>query len=747
MNTHLQISGLIYTLFIAFLFFSKKKLNSIENKVYGIIIIHTLIIMIMDIFNRNYALMYPITPLTEYLFKLNICFLAGYPILFTYYVFCIASDKSIEMIDIKDNPNKKYFDVVSRQIIMIMIIMWIIIQCLPITLIVEGERFTQTGAAMVAGYIVGIICVIIWMFLLLKLKNKRKHKKYIPIYLYSVICVITVILQNLFPEICFASISTAFVTVLMYHTLENPDVHLIKQLNEAKLQAEQANVKKTEFLSCMSHEIRTPLNAIVGFGQALAKEEISGSAKEEVEDILMASNTLLDMVNGILDISKIETNKIEIINGEYQPRKMINEVIRLINYRIGSKPIDFKILIDENLPDILYGDNLRIKQIIINLLTNAVKYTEKGRIIFQTKVINDKNDCTLEIQVADTGQGMNEEEVEHLFTRFQRFGDDKKLQIEGSGLGLAITKGLVELMNGEIKVKSEYGYGTTFTVTLNQKIIQRKVEEKTVQEDIKYQAFDASGQKILVVDDNKINLKVAERLLKEYKVTIDLAHSGSECIDMILDGQKYDLIFMDIMMPKMTGTETLENLHNIVGFNTPVIALTADVIFGMEEKYISAGFNDCLAKPIIEEELYHILKKYLKKSNLLLESKQKEDLMTKYNTELLENNSINVRAGLQLLKDISMYNKMLEEFYNELQNKIKDLEYFKDEGNMDDYTILAHALKTEAKYIGCKRLENLAYEHEMAGKANNKDFIDDNYNELKQETNIIYDIIKKYFNK
>jgi signal transduction histidine kinase/CheY-like chemotaxis protein/HPt (histidine-containing phosphotransfer) domain-containing protein len=651
------------------------------------------------------------------------------------------------MIDIKDNPNKKYFEIASRQIIMIMITIWIIIQCMPITLILKGKHFTQTGPAMIVGYVIGTICVFIWIFLLLRLKNKRKNKKYIPIYLYSIICALTIILQKIFPEICFSSISIALITVLMYHTIENPDVHLLKRLNEAKLQAEQANEKKTEFLSCMSLEIRTPLNAIVGFAQVLAKEEISGTAKEDVEDILMASNTLLDMVNGILDISKIETNKIEIVNAEYRPRKMINEVISLINARIGSKPIDFKVLIDEDLPDVLYGDNMRIKQIIINLLTNAVKYTQEGRIIFQTRATNEKNECKLEIQVADTGLGMSKEAVENLFNKFQRFDTDKNIHVEGTGLGLAITKELVDLMDGEIKVKSDYGIGTTFTVTLIQNIIHQKLDQGIILEEIKHQAFDASGQKVLVVDDNKINLKVAERLLREYKLTIKLAHSGAECIDMVLDGQKFDLIFMDIMMPKMTGLEVLENLHNIVGFKTPVIALTADVIAGMEEKYISQGFVDCLAKPIIEEELYYILKKHLKESSQTTSVLLNEMSTSKYRIEQLENNNISVKASLELLKDMDIYNITLEEFYGELQNKLKTMEELKNNSKLDDYTILAHALKTEARYVGCNELSDIAYEHEQAGKIGNEEFIETNYIVLKQEADRVCNVIKKYFNK
>ena len=304
--------------------------------------------------------------------------------------------------------------------------------------------------------------------------------------------------------------------------------------------------------------------------------------------------------------------------------------------------------------------------------------------------------------------------------------------------------------------------------------------------------------KVLVVDDNKINLKVAERLLREYNLTIELVNSGSECIDKILDGNKYDMIFMDIMMPKMSGIETLENLKNIVGFNMPVVALTADVISGMEEKYISKGFDDCLAKPIVEEELYHMLKRFLKENKDGKNSTQQVEVQEQNTSivetpvveqpaietpvvpkttevveqpvaqpapvvesapaveivspeltgvDLLKANKVNVDAGLELLKDMEMYDMTLEEFFNELQNKLTDLENYKNEGNMDDYAILAHALKTEARYVGCAELGDIAYEHELAGKDKNQDLVNEKFAELKGEANRVYKVVEKYFNK
>ena len=756
MNTYMQISGFVYLILIAIMYFSKKNIDTIENRVFGVMIVYSFIVLILDIASRMYALYFPITQFSEYLFKLNIFGFIGYLIIYSFYIFIQTSKKSVGLVPYKENPNREYFKTATFLMVVFLILTMLFTLPMPITLLVEDGKLFLSGPAMYVSYVTGSCCGISWIIMILSVKDKARRKKLIPIYTFLVICVVCLICQMLMPYICFISPMIEFVTVLTFYTIENPDVNLVQKLNVVKKEAEAANKTKTDFISSMSHEIRTPLNAIVGFGQALAKEDISGTAKEEVHDIIMASNTLLEIVNGILDISKIESNKIEIINSEYNTQKLIKEVTSLINARIGSKPIDFKILVDDKLPGVLYGDQMRVKQIMINLLTNAVKYTNEGRILLQIKANNTKDICKLTIEVTDTGIGMTEESLKQLFTKFQRFDITKNINVEGTGLGMAITKGLIDLMKGTIDVKSKYEQGSTFTVTIEQKIINMVAEEQ-LEENDQVKAFNASTSKVLVVDDNKINLKVAQRLLSDYKIQVETVNSGSECIDKILDGKVYDLIFMDIMMPKMNGVEALENLKSIVGFKMPVVALTADVISGMEEKYISQGFDDCLAKPIVEEELYYMLRKFLKEATAeeiveqsiatqtqeaKVEESSPDDL---HNVELLKNNRINVDAGLELLKDMEMYNMTLEEFFNELQNKLEELKGYKEAGNMDDYAILAHALKTEARYVGCNELGDMAYEHELAGKASDQAKVNEKFEELKTEANRVHGIVKRYF--
>ena len=746
MNIYFQISSLIYTLLIAVVFFVKKKVNTLENYIFRGVLVVTFINIILDILSVIACHVYPNTMIAIGTSKLFACSSLTWAIVFVYYIYAITTPRNDGFVESGKNKNFMHFIKVLFLIIFLILLSDCFIMSAPINIELFDGYVLLSGPALYLSYYGIAICLgAIWYFILVNRVNIRQ-KKYTPVYAFNILIMIGLAIQMIYPQAPINTIIAAFTTTIIYFTITNPDLQLIEELNIATRQAESANHAKTDFLSSMSHEIRTPLNAIIGFSQALAKENISGTAKEEVKEIMSASDSLLEIVNGILDVSKIEANKIEIVKVDYSTKKLINELSSFTNTKIGSKVIEFKLETNEDMPEVLIGDVIRVKQIVKNLLTNAVKYTKEGYILLSIKGQKVEDKCQLIIRVEDSGIGMTQADVDMLYNKFERFDMDENVNIQGTGLGMAITKGLVELMNGEIKVKSEYGKGTTFTVILEQEISQKQASELPEdQEEITIKAFNASGQKILVVDDNKINLRVAERLLSDYNVVIDTVSSGEECLNKILEGTKYDLILLDIMMPKMKGPEVLQNLKNIIGFKIPVVALTADVISGMEEKYISEGFDDCLPKPIVEENLNRIMRKYLKETETV-EEQNTEEATQESNIKILEESGIDIKHGLDLLKDIDMYNMTMNEFYEEINDKLKDLKEYIDNQNMDDYSILVHSLKTEARYLGFNNLSDMAYEHEQASKENNIEFVKNNYSKLVKESERLIKIMKEYLN-
>lgn len=594
-NLYFLIISFIYLTLVMIIYFRKEKIDTKENKLFSKLIIVSLIGIILDFCSVYMAFNNLHGPLFRIINQLYLVYLLTWISLITIYSITISS---------KNKQNNKLINIIKGIYIPASIFMLIY----PLSYTVTDNEFYTHGLSASIMYILSTVYVVIMLIILIKDFKNIKQKKYTPILFYIFIGTFITLIQATNPSILIITSMECFVTILMFFTIENPDMKLIKELNVAKDRADKANQAKTEFLSSMSHEIRTPLNAIVGFSQALKEEELPKEALEEVDDIIMASNSLLEIINGILDISKIESGKIEIVNKEYRFKEIFDELVILSKGRLGDKALDFKYSYDDSIPAVLYGDYTRVKQVILNILTNAIKYTKEGYVDFKVSSVIKDDICRIIVSVEDSGIGIKQENISKLFSKFERFDLDKNITIEGTGLGLAITKKLVELMGGRIVVQSVYGKGSKFTIAIDQKIIATEVEEVEEEKEI-----DVSGKKVLIVDDNKINLKVASRLLQNYKVITEEVDSGFSCIDKITAGEKYDIILMDDMMPKMSGVETLKKLKEIDGFNIPVIALTANAIAGMKEKYIADGFTDYLAKPIDKGELNNIISKYLNK--------------------------------------------------------------------------------------------------------------------------------------
>lgn len=600
-----SICSFIFVLMFIIFYFSKERLNTLDTKMYSYILVTNIIGIMIDVFGYFIFKIYGSESFISIMvskFYLAYYFLWAY--FFLLYIFVISfRDKSEYLLQ------KKF---TKTTIILTSLFICLIILIMPIQITYEDNVAYSSGLSVNMVYGLCFIMVGIMLYCLLRNLKKISTKEYIPLLTFMVLSTFCMIIQKTYPEITLMLMCHSIVTSLMYFTIENPDVKMVKELEVAKNEAEKANHAKSEFLSSMSHELRTPLNAIVCFSELLeSKESLDSESKDFAKDIVSASHNLLDLVNGVLDISKIEAGKMELINKEYNSFELFNSLSTMVIPRIGDKPIDFKTVIASDIPPVLKGDTGKLKQIILNLLTNAIKYTDKGFIKYRVECINDykNNQTKLIITVTDTGRGIKKEDIDRLFKKFERLEEDRNTSIEGTGLGLAITESLAELMGGKVTVISDYGKGSTFKFVVVEEIVNKEsnliVNEQTT---LNYETFE--GKKVLVVDDSKLNLKVAENVLKNFKVSTETVTSGLECLSCV-KSKKYDIIFMDIMMPNMSGVEVLKKLRE-EKVNIPVIALTADAIEGQEEKYISEGFDGYLSKPIDKTKLKVILNKYLK---------------------------------------------------------------------------------------------------------------------------------------
>lgn len=621
----LTCSGLVFTLLIAIVYFIKKKYKNIENNIYRFILITTIFLLVLEIicvFTMANRASIPI--INEILCRIYILGdIVWISAILIYIRSFHAGNIYTKFSDFFDNKEFLILMIISS-------VCFFISCCLPIkyTSGPNNEFYVIGGQAVYVLYFVFAFVGGYMLYVLFKYRNAKKDSfiKRAPIYIFLVFYFIMGVIQLNYADFNDLTFIFSFCVISMYFTFENQDLKLVQELEVAKKDAEEADREKTEFLSKMSHEIRTPMNAIMGFSESLINEKNLNldTMKKDVTNIHQAGTELLEIINNILDISRIESGKEKIENEEYYIGDIVFELSSFIESKINPKQVKFIINVDENIPSKIKGDKLKIYKILLLILNNAVKYTRNGEIVLT--ISGEKNDGILELSfvIKDTGLGIREEDFDKIFKKFSKFeikDNDDGIADNGTGLGLVIAKDLVDLLSGNITFQSEYRIGTIFSIKLKQEILDdTKIgnlfasrEHISIKDKDKFY-FDCSKYRVLIIDDNKLNLRVAKRLLEPYKFKIDFSESGAEGIEKIKSGEKYDIIFLDHMMPEMDGIETIKILKKMFSKSSPkIVAMTANVITEVKNTYFEVGFDDYLAKPIDAKELNKLLRKYINK--------------------------------------------------------------------------------------------------------------------------------------
>lgn len=606
---------------------------------------------------------------------------------------------------------------------------------------VETPKGNYSHGPAVFGVYVGVALSIALIIRLLILHGKDiPKKKRIAIIIAMLSEAPVAIYQIIVPTSLISCLGIVLFIIGFYMTVENPDSRLVKLLEEETKRADVANQAKTNFLANMSHEIRTPINAVLGMNEMILRESKERNIKEYALDVQGAAKSLLSIINDILDITKIEAGKLTIIPVDYSFSNMVHDVINMISFKAKAKELDFKVNIDERIPSVLKGDDIRIRQILVNLLNNAVKYTHKGEITLEAKLLpfEQENVARISFVVKDTGIGIKEEDIQKLFIPFERIEEKRNRNIEGTGLGMNITMQLLALLDSKLIVESEYGKGSEFSFTLNQEIINFEPigtlgdQLKAQDSEPDYQTyFEAPEAKILVVDDNEMNRKVFCSLLKDTKMQIEEAASGKECIEKV-KRTAFHIIFMDHMMPEMDGIETLQVMKNMADYpskDTPVVILTANAIVGAREQYLEEGFQAFLSKPIDFKELEKIIEELLDKSLIhhVKKATFSEEETSINTSELPMIDGLDWIYAATHFKDMETLLKAVKLFVSSIEYEAKELEVLylgiEQEQGINKYRTKVHSMKSSAAIIGIIPLSGMAKILEDAARNNECDVI------------------------
>lgn len=611
----LTLSGLIFTSVIANVYLEKKKYNSLENNIYRFLIIQTLFLLVLELCCVvTMSIRFQIPVINEILCRLYILGdLVWILTLIAYVKTLVSSNKYANLEEfLKD----------KWMIFMIGFgfVLYVISCFLDVTYTsgANNEFYVIAGKSVYVLYAAFVLVGMYMVKILSKDLDKDNFIKKLPIFMFMLSFAIVGIIQLIYADLNDLTFLFAFCIVAMYFTIESQDTKLVRELEEAKKNAEEADRAKTDFLSKMSHEIRTPMNVILGFSETLMNKSTltEKDTKKDVKNIYNAGKTLLEIINNILIFSRIESGKEQVEEAEYAISDIVGELDSYVRSKIEQSNVEFNINIDNNIPSNYIGDKLKLYRVLLNLINNSVKYTNEGEITLNISCNSIENDIAdLRFEIKDTGLGMKRETLDNLFQEFSTL-DTNDLNISGTGLGLVLVKKILNMLGGEITFDSEYGIGTNFEVSLKQKVVgSKKIKDIKIEyrnkRAEKSNYLDCSKYRILIVDDNKLNRSVLEKLLKPYKVNLELVDSGILCIEKIKAGEKYDLILLDHMMPELDGMETIRILKKANKKDLPpIVAMTANVVTEVKDEYLKEGFSDYLAKPVDLKELNKLLCKY-----------------------------------------------------------------------------------------------------------------------------------------
>ena len=603
-----SIVSLLYVGMTVLVFFNKEKIKSTETKIYSALLITTFAGLLIEIISTAFFVASPdLNIIIKILCRLILLYFGTWGYIFYLYL------KFLNIDNLPKEKKQKKYRFMNVYSAIYFVSMFVCCFFLPIYIKLDGSNnaaYTYGPSVSYLYILVGIeLCFAIAA--IISHMKKGMDKRLVPAFLFLALGSIVMVIQYYNPSLLLIASSEALITVLMYHTIENPDVKLVEYEQKEREKVIAAANSKNEFLSNMAHELRTPLNAIVGLSDDIQTfdNKIFVDVKEDSKDLVYASNLLLDIISNILDASKIESGKLDVVETDYYAKREIETVAKLYEIKAKDKNITFNFEMSESIPRVLFGDKLRILQILNILLDNAVKFTNVGKVTFSISWSDVTN--YLSIRISDSGIGMSQKQVDNIMIDVDSLEVDKVYSDQGTGLNLIIAKKLAGILGGKLELESKEMAGTIVTLAIPQRIgSEDKLFELARLERVDLAELDVKGKRILVVDDNPLNIKVLRRTIKDYEFDIEESHNGKDAIEKIELNNNYDVVLMDILMPVMNGEEAIKALKEKQNFNTPVIALTADAASGSSVKYTKMGFDDYIPKPftkeIVSQKLYKV---------------------------------------------------------------------------------------------------------------------------------------------